>query len=169
MALPAWDESGLLPPGTHQAELRDLYERFVLDAPHRERRELLFGALSTHLRLIQSIVPAGRAWIDGSFCTRAARPPDDVDVVIHPGDWKALQDAPPVTRASLYGLITLQSVVVTEPPAELSRLQPMGGAIDAFVCYPGHERIWHERWAKVTDPDGNVVAGKIKGYAEVAW
>jgi uncharacterized protein DUF6932 len=169
MALPAWDESGLLPPGIHQAGLPDLYERFVLDAPARERRELLFGALSTHLRLIQAIVPAGRAWIDGSFCTRTARPPHDVDVVLHPGDWKALEGAPPATRLSLGGLITLQGVVVTVPPAEYDRLQPMGGTIDAFVCYPSHERIWRERWAKVTDPDGNVVTGKVKGFAEVAW
>jgi hypothetical protein len=84
MALPAWNESGLLP------------ERFVLDAPCRERRELLFGELSTHLRLIQTIIPAGRAWIDGSFCMRATGPPKDVDVVIHPSDWQALQGAPPV-------------------------------------------------------------------------
>ncbi len=44
-----------------------------------------------------------------------------------------------------------------------------GGAIDAFVCYPGHERIWHERWTAVTDADGDVITGKAKGYAEVAW
>jgi|SRR5579871_202772 len=169
MALPAWDKSGLLPPGIYQAELPDIYERFVLDAPERERRELLFGALTTHLRLIQAIVPAGRAWVNGSFCARVARPPHDVDVVIHPGDWLALQGAPPAIRASLYGLITLQGVVITVPPADLERLQPMGGAVDAFVCYPGHEHIWHERWAKVTDVDGNVITGKKKGYAEVVW
>jgi hypothetical protein len=169
MALPAWDESGLLPPGTHRADLPDIYDRFVLDAPDRQRRELLFGALSTHLRLIQTIIPVGRVWINGSFCTRAAWPPNDVDVVIHPADWQALEGAPPAIRASLHGLTTLQGVVVTVPPAEISRLKPMGGAVDAFVCYPGHERIWHNRWTTVTDLDGNVITGRMKGYAEVAW
>lgn len=169
MSLPLWNDDGLLPLGTHQAELTDLYERFVLDAPEREHRELLFGALSTHLRLIRAIIPGGRAWIDGSFCTRAAWPPHDVDLVIHPADWRALDGAPAAIRACLYGLTTLQGVVVTVPPAEISRLQPMGGVIDAFVCYPGHEGVWHERWTAVTDPEGNVITGKKKGYAEVAW
>jgi hypothetical protein len=40
MALPAWDESGLLPSGAHGADLPDIYGRFVLDAPGRDHREL---------------------------------------------------------------------------------------------------------------------------------
>lgn len=170
MALPGWNDEGLLPPGAHQADLPDLYERFVVDAPERERRELLFGALTTHLRLLRTIIPSGRAWIDGSFCTRTARPPNDVDVVIHPSDWLTLEKSPPHVRASLYSLTTLQVVSAVLPPiADLSRLQPMGGVIDAFVCYPGQEDTWRVRWTSVTDADGNVITGKSKGYAEVAW
>ena len=47
MALPAWDESGSLPSGAHGADLPDIYERFVLDAPGRDHRESLFSALTT--------------------------------------------------------------------------------------------------------------------------
>src|SRR5215472_3442181 len=125
MGLPPWTEAGLLPPGTHRAGLSDLYERFVLDAPGRPQRELLFGALAIHVRLIQAIIPAGLAWIDGSFCTCASKPPDDVDIVIHPADWKALKAAPPEMKMRLYGLLTLQDVVASLPPVNLSRLQPV--------------------------------------------
>jgi Family of unknown function (DUF6932) len=169
MALPAWEESGLLPPGAHRAEMPDLYDRFVLDAPSRQRRELLFRALTVHLDLLKTIVPAGKAWVNGSFCTRRPLPPDDVDVVIHPADWKALEGVATEVRMRLYGLLTLQDVVVRDPAVILSRLQPVGGALDAFLCYPGHEAVWDERWSRVLTSDGSVVAGQKKGYAEVAW
>jgi hypothetical protein len=85
VTLPAWNELGLLPPGAHKADLPDVYERFVVDAPasSRDQRELLYGALATHLRLIQRIIPAGVAWIDSergpgprspSFATRMTKP-----------------------------------------------------------------------------------------------
>lgn len=41
MKLPDQADSGLLPLGIHQADLPGIYERLVLDAPHRDRRELL--------------------------------------------------------------------------------------------------------------------------------
>jgi hypothetical protein len=129
MALPAWEESGLLPPGAHRAEMPDLYDRFVLDAPSRQRREILFGALKTHLELLKTIIPAGMAWIDGSFCTRRRLPPDDVDVVIHPADWKALEGVATEVRMRLYGLLTLQDVVVRDPAVILSRLCRGSGAL----------------------------------------
>ena len=169
MGLPPWTDKGLLPPGTHVAELTDLYERFVLDAPDREHRELLFSALSVHLRLIQTIIPAGSVWIDGSFCTCARRPPEDVDVVIHPRDWKALESVPAEAKMRLYGLLTLLDIAATRPPVNLSRLQPVGGAVDAFLCYPGQEATWRGQWSSVRDADGNVVSGQEKGFTEVAW
>ena len=86
----------------------DLYERLVLDAPHREQRELLYGALAIHLKIIQTIIPAGLAWIDGSFCRRGHEPPGDVDVVIRPADWNALRAVRAEAKAKLYALLTLQ-------------------------------------------------------------
>jgi hypothetical protein len=169
MGLPSWTDAGLLPPGIHRAELPDLYERFVLDAPDRPHRELLFGALTVHLKLLRVIIPVGLVWINGSFCTRASRPPDDVDIVIRPGDWKALQDVPAEVKPKLYGLVTLQEVAVLVPTVNLPRLQPVGGTVDAFLCYPGHEAVWQERWSRVLDAYGDAVQGQEKGFTEVSW
>jgi hypothetical protein len=169
MALPAWEESGLLPPGAHRAKMPDLYDRFVLDAPSRQRRELLFRALTVHLDLLKAIIPAGIVWIDGSFCTCRQLPPNDVDVVIHPADWEVLRGVSTEAKARLYALLTLQDVAAREPPVDLNRLQPVGGALDAYLCYPGQEAVWHEQWSRVLNADGSVVANRKKGYAEVAW
>ena len=169
MPLPAWSAAGLLPAGAHQATLPDLYERLVLDAPCREHRETLYAALTVHLRLTQRIIPAGRAWINGSFCTSSEAPPNDVDVVIHPADWTTIERLPEQAKSRLYALLTLRDVAVAEPAIWLSRLQPVGGVIDAFLCWPGHEDTWHDQWSTVTDVRGTVVEGKTKGYAEVAW
>lgn len=169
MALPAWNESGLLPPGAHKAALPDIYERFVLDAPHRDHRELLFEALTIHLKLFQAIVPAGVAWVDGSFCRCGQRPPKDVDIVIRPTDWNALRTASGEVKAKMYALLTLLEARATTPPFEVSRLQPVGGAIDAYVCQPGEEAFWREEWSRVLDERRNVVSGTLKGFAEVAW
>lgn len=169
MTLPAWNEAGLLPPGIHRAELADLHERFVLDAPHREERELLYSALAIHMKIVQTIIPAGLAWIDGSFCQCWHEPPDDVDVVIRPSDWNVLRAAPGKAKAKLYALLTLQEARATDPPVEISRLQPVGGAVDAFLCMPGKDDFWHWQWSVVLDKGRNVVPGKAKGFAEVAW
>ncbi len=169
MKLPEWTEAGLLPPGIHRTELPDIYERFVLDAPDRPRRELLFSALSVYMQLLQTIVPAGVAWIDGSFCTCCDEPPHDVDVVVKPADWLGLKNAPKPVRTTLYTLLTLQHVHVASMGVELPRMQPVGGTVDAFLCYPGQDATWHDRWSSVLDAAGNVVSGKAKGFAEVAW
>jgi hypothetical protein len=68
LALPAWTDAGLLPPGIHRTELSGTRERFVLNAPHGPRRELLFEALALHLEFFQAIVPAGLAWAQLSSC-----------------------------------------------------------------------------------------------------
>ena len=172
MALPAWDESGLLPPGAHKADLADIYERFVVDAPapSRDQRELLYGALTTHLRLIQRIIPAGIAWIDGSFATRReSPPPEDVDVAVCPADWDALWAQSRETKARLYMLLTWTDVTVVDPVIWLPKVQPVSGLVDAYLCKPGHEATWHEAWSQVTDARGAVIEGQTKGYAEVEW
>ena len=160
MPLPDWTEAGLLPPGAHAAKLPDVYDRFVVDTPNRQDRELPFAALDVHLRLVQRLIPAGKIWIDGSFATRRERPPEDIDVVVHPADWAALDQLPAVGKAKLYGLLTLQDVHVLMPPLELSRLQPVGGVVDAFLCWPGHETTWHNQWSQVRDDNGAVLAAR---------
>jgi hypothetical protein len=172
MGLPAWGDSGLLPPGAHKADLADIYERFVVDTPpsSRDHRELLYGALTTHLRLIRKIIPAGVAWIDGSFATcRESPPPEDVDVAVRPGDWDALWAQPGEVKARLYMLLTWSDVTVVDPVIWFPKVQPVGGLIDAYLCKPGHEATWQEAWSRVTDAGGAVIKGQAKGYAEVAW
>ena len=169
VALPAWTDAGLLPPGAHPATMPDIYDRFVLDAPQREEREVLFAALGLHLGLIRKLIPAGRAWIDGSFCTRQALVPNDVDVVILPADRVALKALGGPDKTRLYMLLTLQEVNALEPAVWLNRLQPLGGLVDAFICAPGHEDVWDARWSRVTDAYGAVIEDKAKGYAEVTW
>ncbi len=169
MGLPGWTEAGLLPPGIHRAELPDLYERFVLDAPHREHREVLYSALALHVKLVQAIIPSGLAWIDGSFCRCGPNPPEDVDIVIKPHDWDAFVALPADIKAKMYGLLTLQDVAVMEPAVYLSRLKPVGGAVDAFLCRPGLDDFWCRQWSSVLDMARNVVRDAEKGFAEVAW
>jgi hypothetical protein len=171
MPLPDWTDAGLLPPGCHPATLSEIYERFVVDTPPatRSERELIYGALSLHLRLVQRVIPAGRAWVDGSFATRREFVPHDVDVAILPADWDRLEDLPSEDRVRLYALITLKDVAVMEPVIVLSKLQPVSGLVDAFLAKPDQEAIWDEQWSRVLGPDRHVVVDQKKGYAEVTW
>jgi hypothetical protein len=171
MSLPDWTEAGLLPPGCHPASLSDIYDRFVIDAPvsGRDQRELIFAALSLHLRLVQRVIPVGRAWIDGSFATRSELPPNDVDVAVLPSDWELLERLPVEDRIRLYSLITLKDVAAMEPAIVLSKLQPVSGLVDAFLVRPDQEATWDEQWSRVMGPDRRVLPDQKKGYAEVTW
>ncbi|MFG1925647.1 DUF6932 family protein [Cryptosporangium sp. NPDC048952] len=169
MDLPLWTSDGLLPPGPHAADLSAIYERLVLDAPFRERRELLYAALAVHLRLMRELIPEGRAWIGGGFCVRKDQPPADVDVVILPAEWDDLRKIDIRGRMQLHALLTLQDVAVRTPPIWFGRLQPVGGVLDAFICSPDREEYWHGAWSRVTDARGEVIDGLAKGYAEVTW
>lgn len=170
MPLPGWTAEGLLPVGVHRSTLDDLYERFVLDAPSRERRELLFSAFRTYLTLLKDYIPAGRVWVDGGFCTTKIQPPHDVDVAILPSDLVALNSLDLQKQTDLYGLLTLQDVLVGHPtPRWLERVQPVGGALDAFLVMPGQEQIWHDTWSTLKRPDGTLSGPGMKGFAEVTW
>lgn len=170
MSLPAWNADGLLPPGRYPATLDDIYERFVMDAPERPRREILHGAFVTHLMMVRSFIPAGKVWVDGGFSMQKAAPPHDVDVAIIPDDYAALAALPVERQIDFLGLMTLRDVVVGDPgPLYLDRIQPVGGALDAFICHPGEEYVWHSTWSSVKGTDGKIIPGMTKGYAEVSW
>lgn len=170
MSLPPWDHTGRLPSGVHRVDLSAIYDRFVLDAPNRDERELLFSSLHIYLRLVRRFDPAGRAWIDGGFGTQKAAKPHDVDVVIHPGDWSALEALPESQQNELLGPLTHQDVIVGSlGPLYVERLQPIGGALDGFLCVPGHEATWLDTWASVKDDDGSIIQGAAKGSVEVEW
>jgi hypothetical protein len=169
VGLPKWTAAGLLPDGVHQAQLSDVYERLVLDAPNRTRRELLFHALAAYLSLVQDFIPHGKAWIDGGFTMAKPEEPHDVDVVIIPADWQATVALEPAKRADLLGLMTLQDVIVGQPgPQWLERVQPIGGALDGFLAHPGQTDVWRQTWSAVKRA-GAVQPGETKGFVEVTW
>ncbi|ANN14825.1 hypothetical protein SD37_03590 [Amycolatopsis orientalis] len=158
MALPYWTPHNLLPPGRHPADLADVYERLVFDAPHQNDREILFSALNSYLGVARRIMPTGRAWIGGDLTARTAHAPQSLDVVLIPDEWGALKRLDGAGRSALYGLLTLQGVIVGQPAMYLDQVQPVGGMLDGFLCRPGDEEIWEEVWAA----DG-------RGIPEVIW
>ncbi|MFE0023695.1 DUF6932 family protein [Amycolatopsis sp. NPDC059021] len=158
MALPRWTAENLLPPGRHHADLADVYERLVFDAPHQNEREILFSALNSYLGVARRIIPSGRAWISGAFVTRTPHPPHGLDVVLIPDEWGALKRLDDAGRSALYGLLTLRGVFVGQPAMYLDQVQPVGGMLDGFLCRPGDEDVWAEVWA-----EGG------KGYPEMVW
>ena len=171
MALPEWNGNGLLPPGIYPASMSDIYERFVEDAPQRDRREILFSALSFYMTVMERFVPSGRAWIDGGFGTQKGVAPHDVDVVVLPADWNALGSLPEEDHNDFLGLLTLQDIIIGsfDPPEWWARLQPIGGALDGFVCQPGSEAVWEGTWSSVKGDDGFIIPGVKKGFVEVTW
>lgn len=49
------------------------------------------------------------------------------------------------------------------------RVQPMGGYVDGFAVIRGLDdpRIWDRLWSSVTDANGGLIVGAVKGYVEV--
>ncbi|WP_028661642.1 DUF6932 family protein [Saccharomonospora saliphila] len=163
MPLPYWTSENVLPPGRHPADLSDIYERLVWDAPHRNDRELLFSALSGYLGVVYRLIPSGRAWVGGGLVVRTADVPRDVDVVLIPDEWGALKRLDGRARSMLYGLLTLRGVIAEQPVTYLDQVQPVSGLLDGFLCRPGDEDAWEAVWAR------GPVPGTLKGFAEVAW
>lgn len=167
MSLPDWVDPGLLPPGRHLATLEDLYERCVIGAPHRSRREELFAALRTFKDVTRRVIGQASLWIDGDLITAKPEPPSRIDVILVPDDWDALLAAEGRDRDRVFGLLTLHDVVVGHPLyIGLEAMQPFAGELDSFLCYPGDKEDWHEEWSLV-NWDDEVVSGAVKGYVEV--
>lgn len=167
MSLPPWDESRRLPVGRHETTLEGIHDRCVLDAPNRETRQCLYNSLIAYTHLVRRIVGPATLWINGGFMTAKDDAPFDVDVVIHPADWDELEKVEPRDQNRIFGLLTLQDIIVGDPLyIGLDRLQPLGGDLDSFLCFPGQEDVWHDTWSSVK-VGGQVIEGARKGYAEV--
>lgn len=144
-----------------------LHARCVVDAPNMAYREALFDALETYTQLVRMLIPTGSLWIDGGFVTQKAIRPTDVDVVVCPSEWAIVEAFSEDDWTKFYGLMTLQDVIVGSVPIYVPRIQPFGGALDGFLCYPGLESYWDGLWTRVTDQNKVEIPGKKKGYAEV--
>ncbi|KAA9161908.1 hypothetical protein FPZ12_013435 [Amycolatopsis acidicola] len=136
-----------------------MYERLVFDAPHQNEREILFSALNSYLGAVARIIPSGRAWIGGAFITRTEGVPSGLDVVLLPEDWGSLKRMTGPARDALYGLLTLRGVIVGQPAMYLDKVQPVGGLLDGFLCFPGDEETWEYTWS----------AHGTRGFPEVVW
>lgn len=155
-----------LPVGRHQATFPEVYDRFVTEAPFRDRRELIFRAVELHAAIVRTHFHGARFWLDGGFVTHKhwAEPEDaDVVVVVPPEQYgKAADD-------KLLPLSTLQGVIAGQPQASTSKLHPMGGLMDVFF-QPDVDVVlapWDAIWSSVKDENGVVVEGVAKGYLEV--
>lgn len=159
MPLPHWTPEGRLPPGRLPADLADIYERLVFDAPHRNEREILFSALNSYLGVVTRVIPAGRAWVGGAFVERSELVPGGLDVVLLPDDWGGLKRMTGPARDSVCGLLTMRGMLVGQPAMYLDQVQPVGGLLDGFLCFPGDEDVWADAWS----------AGGGHGFPEVVW
>jgi hypothetical protein len=155
-----------LPVGRHAATMEEIYEDFVVAAPFRPRRELIFRALELQLDLLREYFTDAKVWINGGFATKKpwAAPEDaDIVVVVPLVQYsKAMEDR-------CLPLWTLQNVTASPPDATTSKLHPMGGLIDAFCIpdMPAALDAWDRNWSLVKDEDGQLLPGVNKGYLEV--
>ncbi|MCG8985865.1 hypothetical protein MI467_03310 [Delftia acidovorans] len=78
MAIPEFDQYGMLPVGQHDCSLQEIEERFCWN-PHRQ---MLFDGLKSFLALRWGPLKIDAdLWVDGSF-TRRKEMPNDIDVVV---------------------------------------------------------------------------------------
>ncbi|MDQ0537704.1 hypothetical protein DEJ21_00795 [Curtobacterium sp. MCSS17_006] len=170
--LPALDDRGFLPPATHPypATLDELHQRFVVEAPFRERRQRVFDALSLYAALVWDALPSARLRIDGGFVTHKPwAAPEDADVVVvydrptPPGGLSAVVRAPLFTMSNLTAVVSGESVT-------LEKAAVMGGLIDAYPApadKPALLAYWDRMWSNVTGPGKTSLDGERKGYVEV--
>lgn len=155
----------ILPPGRHRATITDIYQRFVEEAPFRERRELIFRALTLLIDIVAAEYPKARFWIDGGFTTQKDwEAPEDADVVV----LLPVKDASAVAAdETAMGWVTLHNVSAVDRSTK--KLHPFGGLLDVFptAATEGQLEYWDDLWSWVRGPDRKRVPGASKGYLEV--
>jgi hypothetical protein len=79
MALPEFNENGLLPKGVHPATPDDLKERCVTPFPTSVRRPVVFAGFTRYRTEIAELGVHSSQLVDGSFIDKTRLDPDDVD------------------------------------------------------------------------------------------
>jgi hypothetical protein len=85
MAIPPFNERGLLPPGTHECTVEELRDRFgqfiVLDRRGSDRRAKLSEQLLAYLREVGATKLVTEVIVNGSYVTAKAEP-NDIDLIV---------------------------------------------------------------------------------------
>lgn len=100
------DDRKLLPPGVHDASLKEVEELFGR-FQRTDRRPGLFRKLRDYLKALNQAEIADSVIIDGSFVMACVDEPEDIDLLlVLPADWDAAADLPPY----LYNLVSKRRV-----------------------------------------------------------
>jgi hypothetical protein len=89
------DDRKLLPPGVHDASLKEVEDLFG-QIQRSDRRPMLFRKLREYLKELKPAECASAVIIDGSFVMGCVDAPDDIDlVVVLTADWDWNADLKP--------------------------------------------------------------------------
>jgi hypothetical protein len=80
MALPEFNENGLLPEGLHAASDSDLRDRCVTAFVNSVRRPMVFATFVTYQQDVAGVGVNSTQVIDGSFIDQTRMEPDDIDL-----------------------------------------------------------------------------------------
>lgn len=162
LPVPAFEPSGNLPPGRHNAAPVDVHAALVATFPSSVRRPGIFAWWERHLAALRWLIAVNRQWIGGSFVSVKPEP-DDIDVCTFMDGPQA--DALPSEQQDIIRFMTAGKVTQgfwhcdSYPVLEYPPGHPNHAAYVAAVAY------WHNWWGQSRpDPSGAQVA---RGYLEV--
>ncbi|TPW95710.1 DUF6932 family protein [Mycolicibacterium fortuitum] len=165
--LPFDDDGQLLPSDSaYEIDLDSLYEVFVEQAEHRQVRQRIHTALRLHLDILKEIAGSGPVILGGGFISHKDAPPSDVDLTYLCRDSEHLEAA--VMHPEALPILTLQKGYAVHPfLVGFSRLQPVGGKVDAFLASPKMHDYWRTMWSTVKGTGHNGIPRIERGYVEV--
>lgn len=150
--------------------IEQLYSAFVMDAPFRDERELLFAAFDTYMKQTKTIIPNRRVWVDGSFVSLMEnRSPGDIDLL------SIVEGSSPEQRRELVrrGLLTMSEVsakIQGKETPTFPKFAPYGGLVDAYYVDAGNPAVveqWKTNWSTPKSEDGQLDFSREKGFVEV--
>jgi hypothetical protein len=104
MALPDFNEQGLLPEGVHLATAGDLEDRFVTPFPESASRPNVFDNFCRYEAALAALAVHATQWVDGSFVDQSCLNPEDVDTVNF-CESAVLNSVPPAAQAQIAPLL----------------------------------------------------------------
>lgn len=157
MAVPNFDEDGLLPPGRHEARVEDVEDVLVRPFTESLTRERLFDLWKGHRAEVGRLVALEEEWLNGSFVTSKVDPAD-TDVVaflaaenvddLNPADRQRLAEVVDNGRSKARWRCDLYVVV------KMPERHPK------YAQYRAARDYWDRWW-------GHTRGGDPKGYPEV--